>query len=1536
MAAELDVSISSQQAVSGGNELVRICDKIIQAIKQVDTTITAGQKQIDSLGKSFTEESKAISNAVTNLGTSFQKATSGMEEHSKAQDKNTSRAEQYILKLRDLARVEQFSVDINKKLGIASEETAKRKAVYTAQTLRHIAATSEEGQAVDSLIRRLHLLKGIRERQESVQENIVKRQAFNTALSQEAEILSRVNARATELGVKTTELTAYKQFLAQATKLNIDFNSEEFASLQQLYIAKEQQILISKQLNASGKAVAATPSFYAGAPQMATTPSSMNVETVVTGQLVSLYRQYSSNVAELAIQKEILNRKTAAGNSLTEGEAARIEKSVRVMAANRAVIEEFEQSKSRQDAGQARVNSAMGGAIDENIQLQQQIDLYRQFGRMPAELAIQKEVLNRVTAAGGVVTDKERAGFEATARVAATKRAELAKLEQQYDKTNASVGRVSTGLTRMQLILSGMAYMGISRAVSSVADFYTNLSIANAVTEATTYQMAALEKQARSLGKSTVFTAGEAAQGIQFLGQAGMEVRDIMKTLPDALSLASAGSIDLGRSADIATNIMAAFGLRANEFGQAADVIAYAAAKSNTNVEQLAEGMKFAGPAARAVGLDLGETAAIMGTLSNAGIQASMAGTSLRQSLIQLSKEPTKNAKKALKELGLTFDDVNLRSNSFYDVMTKLSQAGMGLGQAAAIFDTRAATAMLALSKMIPQWDKLNTGIKGATGTAERMARIRLDNLTGDFRLLASATEELILTLGDAGLLRMMRDMATGSKDVVLWTKDVVGAWNEWWDTSEKSVESLTRYSETAHDVAEGLGLLGIGIKSFNVNLAGSKTEAEKASPAIKIVKDQAANLAMVLSSIVGLKIAAWGLDAALGLSALAGGITKAWQAGILLEAVLGLITLKFRIIFYALYGGKLIYEMHQLTQETEAANTQVGKMNDQLKEMAGYSKGAAKSLIEVTAEEYKALFESINITPSAKITVDDPKPKELAKDWHKINDLVNEYKSYGWWLPVDKLKHLDQLELAQNAMLKMYKTLTFAAGAANTTLNITKVKLDNLMESASRAVAIMSGIPGAIFQVPKPKLPDDDAGFGGGGEDRGKSYENFVKNLERAAKEQKKLNELRVEFGNNEDLINLKLKIYNTLLEARDIKGGISKKEETRIQNLITEASKQEDVNKSLKSFLDLQKQVADQVELAGKAQKYGSDSSEFYVEKEMSDFLKSNTNLNGGQITKARELFAQQFKADQDIKNAKSNEKEEAEAKKKAAEAYSKYIDDIERDIQVTTRKKELTMEYSHNQHALNSAMKDYEQELKIISELERLGIKNGDDRAEEIRRQIRLRDAATESYEREREQVKKAVEVNKELASSIVDAVRNAKSFRDAFIRLGDAAEELVIKLVANKAMESLFGLLMGGGKGAGNILTENTVAIPHAKGGAFFGGSEVTMFGQGGLFTSTTAFPMPNGTIGIAGERGDEVFMPASRMSNGDVGVRVQVPASASKTPVAISNQFNIKIEGGSKEQNEDAANQVSKSIERAVKNVVYEVLAREKGNGGVLR
>lgn len=411
-----------------------------------------------------------------------------------------------------MIKIEQYAARVNKESGVSSEESARKKAVFVAQVQKNIAAMSAEGQQVNLLVRQLMGLKSANETLATSQASLNKREDFRASLVQEEDILARVNARATELGVKVSELTAYKQFLARATRLNIDLNSEEFASLQKLYIAKEDQIRIGKNI-AAPPAVAPTASRAAGL-SIASTPAALDLEVAKTQQLVSIYSQYSGNTAELAIQKEILNRKIAAGNSLSDVEIGRIEKRVRAIYQNKEAVSQLvlEEERRQKAAG------VVGGLSSEGAQLDKTIGIYQQYGANIREVAIQKEILNRVSMAGGTVTAQERKSIEDSVRASASKREELSRLEKKYGDTTAAASRFSGGLTRMQLILSSLVYMGLHRAVSSVADFYTNLSIANAVTEASVSEMGQLEAAARKLGETTVFTAGEAANGIQFLG----------------------------------------------------------------------------------------------------------------------------------------------------------------------------------------------------------------------------------------------------------------------------------------------------------------------------------------------------------------------------------------------------------------------------------------------------------------------------------------------------------------------------------------------------------------------------------------------------------------------------------------------------------------------------------------------------------------------------------------------------------------------------------------------------------------------------------------------------------------------------------------------------------------------------------------------------------------------------------------------------------------------------------------------------------
>ncbi|HCX7581889.1 TPA: phage tail tape measure protein, partial [Escherichia coli] len=166
-------------------------------------------------------------------------------------------------------------------------------------------------------------------------------------------------------------------------------------------------------------------------------------------------------------------------------------------------------------------------------------------------------------------------------------------------------------------------------------------------------QFKALREQALKLGSETQFTAGDAASGQAFLAMAGFTPQAIQAALPGVLSMATAGGMDLGETADIGSNILTQFGLSADQMDRVGDTLTAAFTRTNTDLRALGETMKYAGPVAGKLGISLEQAAAMAGVLANMGIRGSDAGTAMRASLARLASPP-KAAAEALKELGVS------------------------------------------------------------------------------------------------------------------------------------------------------------------------------------------------------------------------------------------------------------------------------------------------------------------------------------------------------------------------------------------------------------------------------------------------------------------------------------------------------------------------------------------------------------------------------------------------------------------------------------------------------------------------------------------------------------------------------------------------------------------------------------------------------------------------------------------------------------------------------------------------------------------
>ena len=278
------------------------------------------------------------------------------------------------------------------------------------------------------------------------------------------------------------------------------------------------------------------------------------------------------------------------------------------------------------------------------------------------------------------------------------------------------------------------------------------MSKVKALTGATTEELEMLTATARKLGQTTTFTAKQVAEAEGFAAMAGYTAEQINVALPSVLNLAKATGTDLAFAMDAATNIAAQFGFQAAELPRVVDRVAAVTASANTNFQQLAEGMKFIGPTAQALGVDLEEAAAVVGKLASAGLQSSLGTRALSTSLVNLTKA-TPRQQNILDAYGLNF----FEDGSFIGIISAIEQLEQKLKDVtqkernrviATLFNAEAIQEMnILLEEGSESLRAYEQQIRSSNGAAERMAQTMSDNLLGSWKELTSAVQEASLSL---------------------------------------------------------------------------------------------------------------------------------------------------------------------------------------------------------------------------------------------------------------------------------------------------------------------------------------------------------------------------------------------------------------------------------------------------------------------------------------------------------------------------------------------------------------------------------------------------------------------------------------------------------------------------------------------------------------------------------------------------------------------------------------------------------------------
>ena len=385
---------------------------------------------------------------------------------------------------------------------------------------------------------------------------------------------------------------------------------------------------------------------------------------------------------------------------------------------------------------------------------------------------------------------------------------------EQTKKRGAELAR------NMGLVGAGAWFAGraaLSKAggfLGAGEEFEAQMSRVQALTrlDKNSAELAALRAQARQLGADTMFSATEAAEGQAFLGMAGFDAKQIQAAMPGLLDMAKAGDTDLGRTADIGSNILGGFGLAAEEMGRVSDVLTQTMTTSNVTLEMLGETMKYVAPQARAAGASLEEMAAMTGLLGNVGIQSSQAGTALRAMLLRLAA-PTGKATKALAALKVQTADAQGNMRGIIDVLADVAKATQGMGSARRmgylkqIFGEEPASAVAELI------DKAGSGgitayldkVRNSQGAAARTAQVMSDNVRGLRDELSSAWDDVRIGFFD--------QIAPELKE---WGQLLLGflrGLGEWVENNPATVKWLAR-------LAVGFGVLATAAGAVLVPLA--------------------------------------------------------------------------------------------------------------------------------------------------------------------------------------------------------------------------------------------------------------------------------------------------------------------------------------------------------------------------------------------------------------------------------------------------------------------------------------------------------------------------------------------------------------------------------------------------------------------------------------------------------------------------------------------------------------------------------------------
>jgi len=1020
----------------------------------------------------------------------------------------------------------------------------------------------------------------------------------------------------------------------------------------------------------------------------------------------------------------------------------------------------------------------------------------------------------------------------------------LRGVDRKMDQT----GRTAATLKRafVGLFAGISATVVLQKTISVFGDFEFTMQTVRGVTQATDEQFQRLEETARSLGATTRFSANQSGEALLFLSRAGFDVDEAISALPATLNLAAAGNIDLGRAADFASNILSQFGLQAEETVRVADVLVAVSNRANTDITQLAEAMKFAGPVAGSLGKSVEETAAAIGVLGDSGIQASLAGTNLRGIFAGLLG-PTSQALDVFDELNLELEDVDPAVNSLVEIFRRFREANLSASQAVEIFGRRNASAALILTQNVERLEELTEEADNAEDASQNMADTMNDSLNASLLGLTSALQEAMLATGDAGLASAFRDLVTTATGVVR----TLAGMGDSVEQNKFLIEALARAT-----IALSAGISAILILRAASWFIGLTAAIQSTTTAV-----QALRVALLKNPITAIGVAVAALatafvDFSSDTDRLTSSLERAKEQGRELAATLDRLREATQKTIRAGVVGDEEKEISARAAAIQALEDQIDSLVAKQEEL-----GTDRELVRLNRD-----FENEDLSSRSSLgRTEQQLVRLLGEDAKFLDDLLNSLGTEVSFLGDSRVAFIQTSE-AVEALQSRLEELRKVQAASVTSFRVN----EEAARKEARGVELLNDELDKLVSKRGELLRElEVGGFTEEERQRQASLRRIRSAAERANLPESEINLLLEGAREELDQLQELERQIKEVTEAREAETRAMEEQREARREAITDLDEMVDSLQRENALLKIDEDQRDRVSRKLEAQALATVALQGATEEQAETIRVTLTEIN--RLIDANDALERSQRGVTDAV------RDDIEVQSEAARRRREARQSLEEGFGIQER----TEETQFRRFALQSGFS--EQEASLLLETKRIrdevnsAIRDADLDADQVAKvreeyslliqrfhdaEIALLSFREESEKTRAEQERQQREVER-LSRSMAEAttaafgdiVTGAESVEDAFRNLGSRMIDLALQAAVLAPLSGLFQNFFQ--PFAGGLLTGPP--------------QEVDFFASGGVVNSPKVFQTGRGT-GVAGEAGPEAILPLKRGPDGNLGVQ----------------------------------------------------------------